>query len=195
MYEFDVFISYKRTSLAREWLQKYFVPKLESFLTDSLPTPPRVFVDERNIEHGAIWRTEISNALKRSKCLVAVLNAPYFTSQYCRAEWQSFVKREVILNATGTLIKPVQFYDGEHFDPSAHARQIIDMRPWATSAPAFPETREFLIFEQAVKGLAALLSDTHGPILMPATYQDWPVVDPDDEPVSQLNIPQPKLGA
>ena len=125
---------------------------------------------------------------------MAVLNAPYFSSQYCRAEWQSFVNREAMLNASGKLIRPIQFFDGEHFDPSAYDRQLIDMRDWATSAPAFRNSDKFLDFEKCVKGLVANLSAMDGPILKPAQYQDWPVVEPaGDSPAAA--IPQPKMGA
>ncbi len=193
MYEYDVFISYKRTSESRAWVHQYFVPKLTDVLAELLPTPPKIFLDERSIEPGDIWKTKIRQALQRSKCLVAVLNAPYFYSQYCMAEWRTFVAREDLLKVSGQLIKPIQFFDGEHFDQSARDRQIIDMRPWATSAPAFRETREFLKFEEEVKGFATKLAGADGPILKPVAYRDWPLLDPTGD-VPPPPVPQPRLG-
>jgi hypothetical protein len=194
MYQYDIFISYKRTSAARDWVHQYFAPKLEAFLTDSLPRPPVIFLDARSIEPGDIWNTKIAQGLKHSKCLVAVLNAPYFSSEYCRAEWQTFVDRETLLGLDGALVKPIQFFDGEHYDQAAWARQVIDMRDFASSAPAFRNSLKFLDFEDAVKGLVAKLVALDGPILKPASFQDWPVAMPVGNQPGVL-IPQPKLGA
>lgn len=192
MYEYDVFISYRRTSTAREWVMNYFYPRLHAFLSDALPDSPSIFLDQREIEPGAIWQSTITRALKHSKFMIAVLNGPYFSSQYCRAEWETFVDREHLIGAPGTLIAPIRFFDGEYYDPSAKARQLIDMTAWATSAPAFKETREFLLFERAVRDLAERLAAADGPIMKPVVYQNWPVSEPVDRS-APVAVPQPKL--
>lgn len=194
MYEYDVFISYRRTSRARDWVMNYFQPCLTDYLSEALPVAPRIFLDQNNIEPGAIWQSTITHALKNSKCLIAVLSAPYFSSQYCCAEWDTFVDREDLINAQGTLIAPIRFFDGEHYHSSAKARQLIDMTAWATSAPAFKETQEYLRFETAVRKLAEYLAHVEGPIMKPATYQAWPVKEPAAAP-APLFIPKPQLGA
>ncbi len=178
MYQFDVFISYRRTSSARDWLLEYFYPKLLGYLRESLPHEPAIFLDQASIEPGAIWRSRIETGLRTSKCMVAILNAPYFTSEFCQAEWSTFLQRETLLGKPGSLITPIQFFDGEYYAASAKERQLIDMKPWATSAPAFRETREFLRFEAAVQRIAETLSTADGPIMSPAGYQNWPVVLP-----------------
>lgn len=194
MYEYDVFISYRRTSTARDWVVNHFHPRLHAFLSDALPEEPKIFLDEQSIEPGAIWQSKISDALKRSKYLVAVLNGPYFSSQYCRAEWNTFVDREDLLGAPGSLITPIRFFDGDYYDPSAKSRQLVDMTAWATSAPAFKETQEFLRFERAVRELAERLALADGPIMMPAEFKAWPVREPSAKP-GEIQIPQPRLGA
>jgi hypothetical protein len=194
MYEYDVFISYRRTSTARDWVMNYFHPRLHACLSDALPNEPKVFLDVQAIEPGAIWQSTITRALKNSKFMIAVLNGPYFSSQYCRAEWDTFVDREKMIGAPGTLIAPIRFFDGDYYDPSAKSRQLIDMTAWATSAPAFKETQEFLRFEKAVRDLAERLAAIDGPIMNPVGYQAWPVCEP-AESRAAIPIPQPRLGA
>lgn len=194
MYEYDVFISYRRTSNARDWVVNYFHPRLEAFLSDALPNPPKIFLDENNIEPGAIWQSKITRALRHSKYMIAVLNAPYFSSQYCRAEWETFTDRERLINAPGTLIAPIRFFDGDYYHPSAKSRQLIDMTPWAFSAAAFKETKEYLLFEGAVRKLAEGLASPMGPIMKPVEFQVWPVIEPVPAPAA-VAIPQPKMGA
>lgn len=193
VYEYDVFISYRRTSTARDWVVNYFQPCLKGYLSEALPDAPRIFLDQNNIEPGEIWQSTITHALRSSKVLIAVLNGPYFSSQYCCAEWDTFVDREDLINARGTLIAPIRFFDGEHYLPSAKARQLIDMTAWATSAPAFKETEEYLRFEAAVRKLAEYLASAAGPIMKPATYQAWPVKALSAAPVPVV-IPKPRLG-
>jgi hypothetical protein len=177
-YQYDIFVSYRQTSASKDWVQKHFYPKLVEYLSESLPTDPKVFLDTESIEEGAMWQAKISGALQTSKCLIAVLNAQYFTSKYCSAEWRSFVDREQMLQREGGLIVPIRFFDGAHFDPSVAARQLIDMSSFAISADAFKQSLEYIPFTQHVRDLAEHLAKPGGVILAPPPFAAWPVHEP-----------------
>ena len=47
MYEWDVFISYRRTTNVTGWVRNHFAPVLMNCLEDEMERQPRVFVDEQ----------------------------------------------------------------------------------------------------------------------------------------------------
>ena len=194
-YTYDVFISYKSGSLAGEWVRKYFYPELFRYLEVELPTMPNLFLDSEKIRAGMHWEHVLGNAIGTAKCLIAVLSAPYFTSDYCLMEWHSFRDREAALgmgtaqNPSGLII-PIRFADGAHFDPSAKRPQTIDMGDFAYTGDAFRESQQFLAFQQQVAKLARDLADGNaGQVANPPPFQPWPVRPAKPEP------PEPELGA
>lgn len=73
-----------------------------------------VFLDERELRPGVPWETEISQALCRSVCLIALCGPRYYESQYCGREFASMNylgKRR--LGARHGLILPVLLSDAE----------------------------------------------------------------------------------
>ncbi|WP_079433964.1 toll/interleukin-1 receptor domain-containing protein [Zoogloea sp. LCSB751] len=196
-YEYDAFVSYRHTTGAKDWVRQIFVPELKKWLSNILPTEPSIFLDSESIRASANWKAKLEHAIRRSKCLIAVLNGPYFSSDYCVAEWFSFISREQILGygQPGTpegLIVPIRFFDGQHYHESAKAKQFLDMTPWALTGRAFVESAEFLEFQRAVQSLAIQLTDDSiGIISNPPNFQEWPVCFPDASPsVSGMSLPR-----
>jgi len=141
-YEYDIFISYRRRQPVMDWMRYHFYPMLNERLPDCLPYTPNVFIDW-NIETGAEWSAELSRALKRSRCLVAIWSAEYFRSAWCLAEWQTMRERERILglrsesNPAG-LIYAVRFSDGKYFPQEARSIQYRDLGKWNSKYQQFP---------------------------------------------------------
>lgn len=194
-YTYDVFISYKSGSLAGEWVRKYFYPELLKYLEAELPNAPNLFLDSEKIRAGMHWEPALGRAIREAKCLIAILSAPYFTSDYCLMEWHSFRDREAKLgmgtpqNPAGLII-PIRFADGAHFDASARRPQAIDMGAFAYTGDAFRESQQFLLFQQRIAKLASDLADGQsGQVAKPPDYEPWPVRPAKPEP------PEPELGA
>lgn len=163
-YVYDVFVSYRHRGQAMEWVKNHFYPLLEQRLPDCLPIDhePSIFID-LEIETGAAWPAKLCQALKSSRCLVAVWSPEYFRSDWCLAEWQTMRERERRLGwrteqKPQGLIYPVVFADGEHFPQEARDVQWKDLRQWNYGAPAFRDTAGFLEFDREVQRVAGELS-------------------------------------
>lgn len=197
-YEYDAFVSYRHTTGAKDWVRQIFVPELIKWLSNILPNDPKIFLDSESIRASLNWKIKLQDAIQRSKCLIAVLNGPYFSSDYCAAEWFSFIGREEILGCGQPgkpegLIVPIRFFDGQHYHNSAKAKQVLDMTPWALTGPAFVDSDDFLDFQKAVQKLAIeLTDDATGIITNPPDFQEWPVHFP-DVPPSGPKIPLPRI--
>jgi len=197
-YQYDIFLSYRHTTGAKEWVRDTFVPELKQWLANSLPDEPRIFLDSENIRASSDWQVKLSEAIRRSKCLIAILNAPYFSSDYCAAEWFSFIDREEALGYCKPgkpegLIIPIRFFDGQHYDSSAKRKQYLDMTSWAITAPAFRGSAAYLDFQKAVQRLALELADpSNGQVANPPPYADWPVRFP-DEPQHPSAMVSPRI--
>lgn len=51
------------------------------------------FFDQRNLETGEFWESELESAIAKSRVLVAALTPGYVTSEYCGKEWGAFEER------------------------------------------------------------------------------------------------------
>jgi TIR domain len=76
-YLYDVFVSYPEASTA--WVMEV-VRLIELELTDLRPARPRIFADVREIE-AARWAPRISDALNRSKVMLAFISPSYAMGQ------------------------------------------------------------------------------------------------------------------
>jgi hypothetical protein len=92
-YEFDIFISYRRTETVGRWVQNQLLPRLQDRLNEAAPAPVRLSCDIQ-METGVSWPDELKRRLARSGLLIMVCTADYFRSRWCMAEWQSFRERE-----------------------------------------------------------------------------------------------------
>lgn len=192
-YEFDLFISYRRAGNVRDWVQRHLHPVLEACLEDELPEPPRIKIDTK-IETGAAWPTDLKRALQRSKYMLAVWSAPYFTSPWCVAEWRTMVERERLLgfrtlgNPRG-LVLPVLFADGDYYPQLARDTQgRIDFRAWSYPDEVFSTTPEYLRFRDAVRSLAQEIAGRLNEA--PDWADNWPAVTPPVENAPAARLPE-----
>lgn len=128
------FLSYRHSD--KEKTVKFieqFVDALENCLDQYVPCG--VFLDKDRLKPGYKFNTAITQALRESVCLVAILSLEYFKSTYCRREYVAMRKiEEQRRNQTGKpgtdkgLIIPILVWASEddvpeeirgeiHFDP------------------------------------------------------------------------------
>jgi len=111
-YRWDVFISYPRRPGVRRWVAEVFHPQIEEDLQNvGLRRPPKVFLDQEEIEAGDSWPDKLSGEHASSRIVLAVLCFPYFESAWCCSEWRTASLRDKY-GAKGPII-PIRFNDLE----------------------------------------------------------------------------------
>jgi hypothetical protein len=118
----------------------------------------RIFFDEKSIDTGDDWLDELGEAIKSSKCLVAIWSPEYFNSSWCLTEFNSFLKRQEQLNRKGLII-PASFHDGEHFPNEAKAIQYLDFSNYANTISAFWNSSDAVEFEKIIKKYSKDIAD------------------------------------
>lgn len=131
-YEYEVFISYRRSGDWPRWVKERFFHRLNHELSNEYETPA-IFVDQ-NLKPGVSWEHEIARKLLRSKVLVPLFSKQYFESEWCRKEFAHMLAREKRCGF-GTshnperLIVPVIIHDGKSLLKVARDIQSVDLRP------------------------------------------------------------------
>jgi hypothetical protein len=164
-----------------DWVKNHFHPILEQRLPDGLPVDheTKIFVDW-DIETGSAWPAKLSQALKKSRCILPIWSPQYFRSDWCLAEWKTMMERERLLGLRTEqrpegLVFPVTFADGEHFPQEARDTQPKDLRKWNIPHPVFRETVDYVEFDKQVQ---LLVNELARMIQRAPAWQDWPVVTP-----------------
>jgi hypothetical protein len=192
-YEYDVFVSYTRTTNVQNWVRNHLVPTLHRALDDELASEPRVFLDT-GIEAGERWPEKLEWALHRSRLLLPVWSPKYFRSRWCLAEWRTMLRREEALGisgprAVGGLVYPVVFSDGDSFPPEAcEVQQERSFKEWTFPYPQFAETPRYLDFHIAVGELAGRLAARL--VAVPPWQEGWPSEFPEPPGPAPAGIPR-----
>jgi len=123
-YRHDIFVSYDS---AISELVLEFVEALKPELAALRATPPRIFIDVQEIRIGDDWYTELSEALVRSKALLAIVTSRYVGRPHPRKEFYTFAERS---RETGKqLVVPVFLRgDPERFPEFVTRFQGFDLR-------------------------------------------------------------------
>lgn len=179
-YQYDIFISYKRNDLGRQWLQRQFIPELKKRL-ESLHGPVNIFLDE-SVQEGAIPRQAVLQALQQAKILMPILSPPYFQSHWCSAEWKTFEARELaagLIDGCHSLRIPIRWRDCEKYDTlmGDSAPKPRDFHEFRHTEEGWRKSEKFTQFEEEVDKLADLLA-----CLLPLVHRhdpDWPLVTPE----------------
>jgi hypothetical protein len=187
-YEFDLFISYRRSGNVPAWVWNHLHPRLSACLADELSHEPSIFLDIE-MDTGAHWPTRLERALLRTRILVAVWSAQYFRSRWCLAEWKTMADREKLVDPAHGLIYPVIFADSQSFPREALDRQARDMKRWNVPDPQYRETPDYVGFHREVQAMAQELA-AHLKTVPPWNPQ-WPVTRP--EPALASATPLPEL--
>jgi hypothetical protein len=160
MYEYDAFFSYKRNRRSDGWHLK-LVESIKFWLSEDLAkSNARIFIDNQSIENGLLFDRAIARALNRSAVIISVFSPLYFTSDYCLAEIDAFMKREDHLGADrGSLISCARFHDGDSYPlPYLHMQQD-DFSPFANPTKAFWESNAATQFEELIRSFTHRVAD------------------------------------
>lgn len=192
VYEYDVFLSYKRAGAnVPAWIRNHFYPRLSELLDDNLDRDVKVFFDE-NIAGGVIWPRELRTALQRTRILLPVCSPKYFVDEWCLAEWHSMAQREKLVGTSArqpwTLIYPVIFCDSANFPGYAMERRMRSFRDWNQPQPQFEASMGYLDFHREVGRIAEELVQLID--RAPAWRPDWPVHTPTPEPAQPPRLPR-----
>ena len=202
-YEHDVFISYKRDpwKVFDEWLNGHFLPLFMIQVGNAIAAHcgramTSVFFDQavlsdsirklEGIEPGEEWRNALQDAIRRSRCVVALWSPEYFLSEWCQKEWRSFYARQA------ELVIPVAVHDGHKFPADAVRLQFKNLSPYVIVGDGFKKTEQFVSFQNEIQELAEKV----GMVVAAApAFQEWPIVPLalTQMPAKEEPIPQGRL--
>lgn len=184
-YEFDIFISYRRTETVGRWVQNHLLPRLQNRLNEAAPAPVRLSCDIQ-METGVSWPDELKRRLAHSGLLIMVCTADYFRSRWCMAEWQSFREREKLLglftpaNPQG-LTYPVRYADGDYFHPDVKTAQCrFDFTSLNYPDDIFKNSPKYIDFDDLIQAMARELVPRL--VALPHWRDNFPIVEPDPLP-------------
>ena len=193
VYEYDLFISYQRSSHnVPEWIKNHFYPRLSELLDDNTDFDVKIFFDAE-VPFGAIWPMALQRALRRTRILLPVCSPKYFQDEWCLAEWHSMAKREEIVGMSSEeqpegLIYPVIFSDSENFPSYAKQRRMRSFRELNQPYPHFQASAAYLDFHRKMDRVAGDLVKIIERV--PDWQPDWPVTLPKPEPLRRLRLPK-----
>ncbi|MFC1806034.1 TIR domain-containing protein, partial [Planctomycetota bacterium] len=140
---YDLFISYSRRNdePQKQGDSRGWVTALrDEILADQRrfsAEPLRIFFDTEAIRSMDDWRHRILEGLRHSRILLVCLSPDYFRSEYCRMEWEEYLKRQVHALMGHDSIAPVYFVEvpgsDEQGDDDAFAKWVAKIKPWLDS--------------------------------------------------------------
>ncbi len=156
MEPYDLFISYAHEDNRDGWVEG-LVAAINREHNQFTPTRLRAFLDTQNIRTMDDWEHRILGAIQSSKVMLIVVSPAYFSSPYCKKEWDLFTDQEVGHAGVGVLVAPIYATTvPELEDPKAERsewarevcrRQWLDLRPWRATGPGTlqrPDVRQRL---------------------------------------------------
>lgn len=135
-YQWDVFLSYKRSNDWPAYIEKHFLPKLQHWLDTALGRTSKIFVDVHEIETGEEWPYQLAHALAHSKVMVCLWSKEYFSSKWCALELtQMLARRKSLTGPSGappSLILGVLIHDSENLDHALNGIQKFALQKYAS---------------------------------------------------------------
>jgi hypothetical protein len=183
-YAYDVFLSYRRTKLVRNWVVKYFKQAFVNWLHEARGLAPRVFWDEEELGAGDDMHDALRSAVLRSKCLVAVLSPSYFReSRWCVSEFYSFRRRSERLGMTVPgLVVPALWYGRDKLPAEARGLQMLEFERFANMKSPTQG------FDNLVKNLAERVDQVLAKVPPYDPTFEFVWADRVDEPVRQRTL-------
>ncbi|MBU8922961.1 MAG: toll/interleukin-1 receptor domain-containing protein [Bacteroidales bacterium] len=182
-YEYDVFFSYKRDELTREWHEKVKV-LLEYWIRQELNvTKIRIFMDTEDIKTGDKWKQIIEKSLRNSKCLVGIWSPDYFHSRWCLSEWASFRERDKIIKQDSPIILPARYHDGDSFPEEARNLQSRDFTEFNSTMAYFWKSEDGFEFEKKLKEFAKEIAEAIKNA--PEYRDDFPIIIIEEQDVQE----------
>ena len=178
-YKHDIFISYRNVTGVRDWVRRTFYNELVKKLSALLLNPPSIYLDG-HMKGGTWWASDIPEALRHSKIVVAVLVPAYQQSPWCQTEMSWIEQREKLLGryqvAGQGLVIPIAYCKKEILPKSVLARKVFEFSKHAYTSDGFLRSERYLDFEDAMGDLAAEIADLLNRV--PPWDPNWPQIDP-----------------
>lgn len=205
MYQYDVFISYKRGGSREEWMKDLFMPWFREQLDEAFANyglqSPAIFFDQVEIDAGSNWQIAIRQAIARSKFMVSICTPTYFArSEWCMREFVAMYHRGKTLGFLSAannegLVYPVMKQKIENLPPFVQVIQFLDYSKFNQVGPAFKLTKEYLEFQGKVeadtKKIAKFIKEKTPPWRAEFESDEW-LEQPIDKLLEALNIKEPK---
>ena len=104
---FDLFVSYARKD-NEAGMVSALVETIETDFAHFSPSVPlRVFFDKKSILDMQHWQDVLKKGLRQSKVMLAVPSEAYFTSDWCRREWEEYFLVEQARTYPGEALTPI----------------------------------------------------------------------------------------
>lgn len=206
-YKYDIFLSYRRSPVRDQWIIEHFIPLFwerarEEIAGETGRAPSGLFFDQtelsdetrkgtlqqHGIEPGENWQNELREAIKASRCMVALWSPLYFHSEWCQIEWKSFAGRR-INPVHPTLLVPISVFDGDRFPSAARAAQYFNLSDFVLVGEGFKKTELYITFQQELRNLARRVARV---ISSAPEWEDWPLPETVQTP-GEVIIQQEKL--
>ena len=172
-YVYDIFVSYHHSS--SEWVLE-FVEALKQELAQIRGQEPKIFLDLAEISGAQSFDNQLSEALTRSKVLVAFLTPRYFASEFTAREFMTFRNR--VIQTGRQLLAPLLLRGGD-FPPFGKEIQWIDMRKLPIQKTS--SSRRSGAWQREIMRIADILNDM---------IDDVPPFDPNWTIASDMDIPK-----
>jgi len=173
-YQYDVFLSYRRSNDWPRFVEKHFFPKFKHWLDAALGRTSEIFFDVHDIETGDAWPYKLANGLAHSKTMVCLWSREYFSSKWCALELtQMLARRKSFEGSSGPLplILAVVIHDSENLDHSLADIQRFTLQdysnPWIAEGSPTAE-RLSVEIERLARDVADALAQ------VPAYDAAWP---------------------
>lgn len=85
-----------------------------------------VWIDHERIKFGESISAAIELGLSQSKCIIVLISPSFVSSNWCRAEYEPLLKREI--ESGNTLVLPILIDDCE-LPPLLSSKRYVDLRP------------------------------------------------------------------
>jgi len=146
-YEYHCFISWAHTK-NRDMTNcaRRIKEAIEELLALDIPTP-KVFLDEREITGGAVWRRRLERALCRSVAMVSICAPIYYhpSHGWCGLEWAAMdrLSQERLPNSDFKTIIPVLLRKQDPLPREVLEIQYIDFSPVIIRGRHYYRTQDF----------------------------------------------------
>ena len=160
-YIYDIFISYRRDDLTKIWIEKLFMPILESHVFLELGRPPTFYIDEQ-IESGVTWPIALGKALGLSRIIIVLWSKTYLNSVWCTCEISHMLEREIktglrTLQRPDGLVFPTIIHDGETMPINLSSIQKFEIQDCFNQKMS-PDSPRAEILSEKLKPLAKSLA-------------------------------------
>jgi len=165
MYQYDVFISYKRGGAKAEWINKIFLPLFKEDLSQNLGREASIFLDTSEISAGTTWPDVLAKSLSKTKCLVAILSPLYFGSPWCVMEFSVMTYRQIKLREENrlqtnqSLLTPfLRQGPTSSFPPYISQVQLLDYSKYNRIGQGFMDSKDYDEMQIKITNDAAMVA-------------------------------------